>query len=75
MLQFDRLDGGVASYATHQADHLVDDGGGESPAHDAVRPECFKAAGADADDLPADLAQRVVFVEVGCLFEAEVRAP
>lgn len=75
MLQCDRLDGGVASDPAHHGDHLVDHGGGERPAHDAVRPECLESAGADADDLPADLAQRVVFVEVGCLFEAEVGAP
>jgi DNA polymerase-1 len=75
MLQCDRLDGGVASDSTHQVDHLVDDGRGERPAHDAVGSERFEAAGADADDLPADLAQRIVFVEIGCLFEAEVGAP
>ena len=69
------FDRSVSADAPHLRDDLVDDLDREASADDAGWAECLEAAGADADDLPADLAERLVFLEVGGFFQPEVRAP
>ena len=68
----DRVDGRVAPDPPHAGDDLVDGRSGERVAHHAVGAEWSEAPGADAHDLPADLAERFVLLEVGGLLEADV---
>src|SRR5690349_3475652 len=75
MAEREGVDGRVAADPAHARHDLVDDRGGERCADDAVPAGGGEAARADAHDLPAHLAERLVLLEVGALLEPAMGSP